>query len=418
MTNTQQQLQQGIQLHQAGNLAAAEQIYKQILMAEPENLPALNLLSTIACQVGNLEVANQLVQFALELNPLFAESYNSLGNIYKVSGNLAAALVQYQIAVQLEPQHFIAQNNAKQIQQANPNLDLSPFAQTPEPIAIAPDATTKPTVAIIHQLARSGGTILSKCIACMQDVVLLSEIHPTGSKLSNQVFGRGGGYMHHSLWQSHFWHQLFEPQELLWVVEQAGKADANDFAEHIALIQARCAAAQKHLVIRDWCHIDFLGVPFTSELSLQMTTTNALATFFELKRLFTLRHPLDQWLSTNKGFTESFGVDVDIERYLQGYLPFAIAAAEHGFVRYEDFVAQPAETLITMCDYLGIDYDADWVNQWWKYTKITGDPRANTGEQKIAQRPKSRVDAAILDQFAAVPEYGKILDLLGYEHPD
>ncbi|WP_112478442.1 hypothetical protein [Vibrio variabilis] len=36
----------------------------------------------------------------------------------------------------------------------------------------------KPTIRVIHHLACSGGTLVSKCISAMPNVYLLSEIHP------------------------------------------------------------------------------------------------------------------------------------------------------------------------------------------------------------------------------------------------
>jgi len=36
----------------------------------------------------------------------------------------------------------------------------------------------KPRIRLLHQLGRSGGTLISRCLGSMQGVVLLSEIHP------------------------------------------------------------------------------------------------------------------------------------------------------------------------------------------------------------------------------------------------
>lgn len=41
---------------------------------------------------------------------------------------------------------------------------------------------TKPALRVIHHLACSGGTLVSKCVAALPNVFLLSELHPT-SKL-------------------------------------------------------------------------------------------------------------------------------------------------------------------------------------------------------------------------------------------
>ncbi len=44
-----------------------------------------------------------------------------------------------------------------------------------------------PNVRILHQMARAGGTIMCKCLASMNGVVLLSEIHPRAVLLVQHV---------------------------------------------------------------------------------------------------------------------------------------------------------------------------------------------------------------------------------------
>ena len=39
------------------------------------------------------------------------------------------------------------------------------------------------TIRIIHNLPRSGGSIISKSISAQKDIILLSEIHPDGPKI-------------------------------------------------------------------------------------------------------------------------------------------------------------------------------------------------------------------------------------------
>ena len=42
------------------------------------------------------------------------------------------------------------------------------------------------TIRLIHNLPRSGGTIISKCLGAQKDVILLSEIHPDGILISKK----------------------------------------------------------------------------------------------------------------------------------------------------------------------------------------------------------------------------------------
>ena|GEM_PF-4627496 len=49
------------------------------------------------------------------------------------------------------------------------------------------------TLRIIHQLARSGGTLLNRCLGCMPGILMLSEIHPhMGNQLDQEDEGVRG----------------------------------------------------------------------------------------------------------------------------------------------------------------------------------------------------------------------------------
>ena len=51
-----------VQHHQAGQLQAAEQIYRQILAVDPNQADALHLLGVIASQTGQHEVAVEFIR--------------------------------------------------------------------------------------------------------------------------------------------------------------------------------------------------------------------------------------------------------------------------------------------------------------------------------------------------------------------
>lgn len=62
-------LNTAIAQHQAGQLAQAEQIYRQILQQQPQNVDAIALLGVIACQHHRLEDGIALYRQALALRP-------------------------------------------------------------------------------------------------------------------------------------------------------------------------------------------------------------------------------------------------------------------------------------------------------------------------------------------------------------
>jgi tetratricopeptide (TPR) repeat protein len=133
-------LAMGIQHHRAGRLQAAEQIYRQILQAEPNQADAWHLLGLIAQRVGKERQINicRIVAFrsakaaffrgakgdnhfclgpkhaiaieslghATRINPAIAAFQSNLGLSYQAIGNLDQAAACWQRSMDLKPDHF------------------------------------------------------------------------------------------------------------------------------------------------------------------------------------------------------------------------------------------------------------------------------------------------------------------------
>ena len=77
-------------------------------------------------------------------------------------------------------------------------------ALSPRPAASAvPGRAPRPTLRLLHHMARSGGTLISKCLGCMSGVLLLSEIHPLGTNHFNPLV------------QAQRWYGLLSSQDLI-----------------------------------------------------------------------------------------------------------------------------------------------------------------------------------------------------------
>src|SRR5580658_10397479 len=73
---TDQTLQLAVQHHQAGRLAEADRLYRQVLAREPANTDAWHLLGMIALQVGQVDAALELYRKAIALSPETAVFYD------------------------------------------------------------------------------------------------------------------------------------------------------------------------------------------------------------------------------------------------------------------------------------------------------------------------------------------------------
>ena len=112
-----------IKHHQAGRLHAAEQIYRQILQAEPNHADAWHLLGYIAHQVGKPEVAVEYIGHAIQLAGNQAAFHYNLGDVYRTMRRLPEAVACYRRVVELKPDFLEAHNNLGNLLKEQGQLD-------------------------------------------------------------------------------------------------------------------------------------------------------------------------------------------------------------------------------------------------------------------------------------------------------
>lgn len=138
-------LLQAQQLHQAGRLQQAAELYRQVLADNPHQADAHHLLGLIYSQqgaadpalahlrqavalnggeptyhnnlgealrrAGRLDEAVNSYQQSLALRPAFAEAHYNLANVYRQQGRLAEAVSHYQQAISARPDYARAHHN-------------------------------------------------------------------------------------------------------------------------------------------------------------------------------------------------------------------------------------------------------------------------------------------------------------------
>src|SRR4051812_38122734 len=84
-----------IELHKAGRLADAENVYRDILQQAPRDANVLYLLGLIALATGRHQRAADLLGRSIRLNPDFAPAHLNLGLVLTVLNRTQDALQQY-----------------------------------------------------------------------------------------------------------------------------------------------------------------------------------------------------------------------------------------------------------------------------------------------------------------------------------
>lgn len=111
MTKPPDSLATAIQHHQAGRLQQAEQIYRQILQADPQQPDALYFLGVIAHQNGQNEVATDYLRRAVQIKPDVSAFHNTLATVYLALGELDEAVASCQRALRFGPDYAEAHHN-------------------------------------------------------------------------------------------------------------------------------------------------------------------------------------------------------------------------------------------------------------------------------------------------------------------
>lgn len=241
-------------------------------------------------------------------------------------------------------------------------------------------------IRLLHHLACSGGTVMSRCIAAQPGVCLLSEIHPSMNMRRDSD----------PLKQAQLAYGLIDGDDL-----------RGFFIDELRLIHERCEEKGLTLVVRDHASADFLADEYCG-----LETARVLGDAFEIERLITVRHPIDAWL----GMDAQGWMPMTIEQYCTRFARFAAEAARVGFVRYEQFVANPDASVKRMCECLGLNFANDYQSRLDESSRhLTG----ASGRQSlvIGARPRRPIDADTVRRFEAASGYQESLELLGYQHP-
>lgn len=102
MVTIAEQLKRGVREHQAGHLPEAEQSYRAVLRADPDQADALHLLGVLAAQAREHDRAVAYIERAIRLNRAQPAYHMNLGNVYRGAGRPAAAIQAYRCALAID----------------------------------------------------------------------------------------------------------------------------------------------------------------------------------------------------------------------------------------------------------------------------------------------------------------------------
>lgn len=139
-----QVFEQGVAAHRAGNLAQAENLYRQILRADAGNFPALHMLGFLKGQQGRYEEAIVLLNKALKQNPHDITARSHHAHALMAAQRFDEALAAYDRVLAAQPGNFEALYNRGVILSQKQRFEEA-LAALDAALALRPD-----TAAVYH----------------------------------------------------------------------------------------------------------------------------------------------------------------------------------------------------------------------------------------------------------------------------
>jgi hypothetical protein len=249
----------------------------------------------------------------------------------------------------------------------------------------------------IHHFACSGGTLITKGLAAMPNIVAFSEIDP----LSLLMLDAPGNP------------PRFSPADLVfWLRNAARPVDEgvliDVFCAGLLKAHERLSQSGRQILIRDHAHSQFCS---KVDPDARPTVHEILAGVLPVLSVVTVRHPLDSFLSLRRNDWIHFK-PATLEEYSLRYLRFLDRHAGLPVVKYEDFVEDPEAILKHLSDLLQLSY-TPMALELLPVVRISGG--SGRAGAKIAPRPRLEVPEALEKARSESPAYAALCDRLSYE---
>lgn len=259
---------------------------------------------------------------------------------------------------------------------------------------IVANTNVKPQLRIIHHLACSGGTLVSKCLAALPNIYLLSELHPT------TTLHQGGGK------------PKFLPADVTTQARYANVPHIDELAWQ--LFKSNIIQTYRHverysgtLIIRDHTHSDFC---VGEEYSDHSTVVRALSDEFEVLRAVTLRDPIDSYISLVKNNWVHFSPGT-FDEYCKRVWVFVSEYDDSQIFRYEDFVEHPKDVMVAIASLLNVTYDDSFIDTFGIF-QVTGD--SGRSGDIIAPRARRELTNEEQEEFTNSQFYKLIAERFNY----
>jgi hypothetical protein len=252
-------------------------------------------------------------------------------------------------------------------------------------------------VPLLISFARSGGTLLNQLLGSHPDVLILSEVNPSGSvkPLSDQAV------------------------EWLGLLKLGGKKAFEKmlFPDQIKVLQQAAEEKGKVLIIRDWSSINFVDTRthgWRQPSGILETPAILKAAELEVDGLVVTRRYHSLRRSLRATFQEFARMPED--DLARAYLAYARAASVWPHIHLEDLQANPDVVLQKVFGQFGLSFDAipSVLRTFSRFAKCTGNNTAQSKPSSASFAEIRRKDLEEKDERPLSPEAEEADRIFGY----
>lgn len=254
--------------------------------------------------------------------------------------------------------------------------------------------TGKPLLRMIHHFACSGGTLFSKCLSALPNTYVLSEAHPFSTLHVNP---KRAAYLPSDITTLARYAKIPEVDELAQTL----------FVEGVKSTEAHVSKQGGALVLREHSHSDYC---VGKEVARRRSAQSVLEEHFEILSLVTVRNPVDAYLSLKSNGWIHFAPGT-FEEYCQRFLLFLEDYSDCHLIKYEDFVADPANVMDETAKILQLECDDSFLDTFDLF-QVTGD--SGRSGSAIKSRPRRPVDQDLAQEFRSSATFKVIAERLDY----
>ncbi|HTB17304.1 MAG TPA: tetratricopeptide repeat protein [Bryobacteraceae bacterium] len=162
-------LENALRLHQAGQLAEAEAIYRKILAIDARHADSLHLLGMIEQQRGAGDAAVEMIRKAIAINPNEAAYHSNLGTILQAQAKFDEAVACFERALALSPEWAEVHSNLGNVLQTQGKFEEAAACQQ-RALSLKPDcAEAWSNLGIVRQAQGQ----LKDAVACYESALAL-----------------------------------------------------------------------------------------------------------------------------------------------------------------------------------------------------------------------------------------------------